>query len=189
MASLNSRLQLALINRKKGRNALEKGFTLVELMIVIVIVGILSAVALPNFLNQTEKAKATEAKTKISSYLKQGHAEWQEAGQVGDTEGEADADEDGKFYYWGALVDAAADGSTPAVWFVGASAKTTTNNSAKFATDDSVDASLAGKRVFGCVNLEDGVTEMSSSLQADNAVSDASVLCGLAVGSVPAPHS
>ena len=64
MTTLNSRLQLAMLNRKKGRNALEKGFTLVELMIVIVIVGILSAVALPNFLNQTSKAKATECTSK-----------------------------------------------------------------------------------------------------------------------------
>ena len=58
MTMLNSRLQLALLNRKKARNLLEKGFTLVELMIVIVIVGVLSAVALPNFLGTKEKATA-----------------------------------------------------------------------------------------------------------------------------------
>lgn len=57
MTTLNSRLQLALLNRKKGRNLLEKGFTLVELMIVIVIVGVLSAVALPNFLGTKSKAE------------------------------------------------------------------------------------------------------------------------------------
>ena len=77
MTTLNNRLQLALLNRKKGQNALEKGFTLVELMIVIVIVGILSAVALPNFLSQTEKAKGTEATSKVSALLKESHAEYQ----------------------------------------------------------------------------------------------------------------
>lgn len=71
MTTLNSRLQLAMLNRKKSKNILQKGFTLVELMIVIVIVGILSAVALPNFLSQTDKAKATEAKTQAASLLKQ----------------------------------------------------------------------------------------------------------------------
>ena len=59
MTTLNSRLQLALLNRKKGRNLLEKGFTLVELMIVIVIVGILSGVALPNFLGTRNKAASS----------------------------------------------------------------------------------------------------------------------------------
>merc|ERR1712224_881343 len=60
MTSLNRRLQLAMLNRKKARNAFEKGFTLVELMIVVVIVGILSGVALPNLIGQ--KGKATLAK-------------------------------------------------------------------------------------------------------------------------------
>ena len=83
MASLNSRLQLALLNRKKGRNLLEKGFTLVELMIVIVIVGILSSVALPNFLSQTSKAKATEAKTLAASALKEAQIAWTENGSDG----------------------------------------------------------------------------------------------------------
>ena len=73
--ALRSRLQLALLNsRQKQKSLIQKGFTLVELMIVIVIVGILSAVALPNFLSQTEKAKVTEAKTKTSAYLKEYYA-------------------------------------------------------------------------------------------------------------------
>ena len=81
MSSLNSRLQLALLNRKKGRNLLEKGFTLVELMIVIVIVGILSSIALPSFLSQSVKAKGTEAKSDIASIIKNAAAEY--AGQGG----------------------------------------------------------------------------------------------------------
>ena len=80
MTMLNSRLQLALLNRKKGRNLLEKGFTLVELMIVIVIVGVLSAVALPNFLGQTNKAKGTEARSQISSIVKGAAASFLEGG-------------------------------------------------------------------------------------------------------------
>ncbi len=75
MSTLNRRLQLSILNRKKGRNLLEKGFTLVELMIVIVIVGILSAVALPNFLSQTSKAKATECTTRLGAILSQAGAE------------------------------------------------------------------------------------------------------------------
>ena len=73
--ALRSSLQLALLHsRQKQKSLIQKGFTLVELMIVIVIVGILSAVALPNFLSQTEKAKVTEAKTKASAYLKDYYA-------------------------------------------------------------------------------------------------------------------
>ena len=39
-----------------------KGFTLIELMIVVVIIGILAALAIPRFMRSTTKAKQSEAK-------------------------------------------------------------------------------------------------------------------------------
>ena len=47
-----------------------KGFTLVELVIVIIIVGILSLVAVPIYKKYVEQAKVTEAKTSLDAIRK-----------------------------------------------------------------------------------------------------------------------
>ena len=153
MTSLNSKLQLAVLNRKKGRNLLEKGFTLVELMIVIVIVGILSSVALPNFLSQQDKARATEGTQTISTILRAAYADYQ-----------ADLDE----------VDADAAAKS-AITAANSNAENFTYDSAAAdyaldATNDKISLIARGintldkKDLGGCVNLTNGKIQIDKSL-------------------------
>ncbi len=62
-----------------------EGFTLIELMIVVAIIGILAAIAIPNFLNYQCKSKQSEAKQSLGTIAKNQEAYFAEHDGYADT--------------------------------------------------------------------------------------------------------
>ena len=60
------------------RNKTQRGFTLIELMIVVAIIGILAAVAIPKFLDYMKKGKRSEAELNLNAINKAADAEYSE---------------------------------------------------------------------------------------------------------------
>lgn len=68
------------MNCINGTKTPQIGFTLIELMIVMAIVGILAAIAIPNFMSYQCKARQTEAKSNLGNIRSMQEAYYAEYG-------------------------------------------------------------------------------------------------------------
>ncbi len=97
------------------RKAIAKGFTLVELMIVVAIIGILAAIAIPNFMKYQLRAKYSEIPTNIKTYYTAQKALMAAERTIASALG-GDGQTTGRFYSPGALPATCTPGPSKNPW-------------------------------------------------------------------------
>jgi prepilin-type N-terminal cleavage/methylation domain-containing protein len=91
---LRNKYLLHLLNTAQAN----KGFTLIELLIVIVIIGALAAIALPSFLQQANRARATEGITSVAAINRYQFVFYQRQARFADTLDDLDIKVNAQFY-------------------------------------------------------------------------------------------
>ena len=107
------------------KHRLTRGFTLIELMIVVAIIGILAAIAIPNFIKFQARSKQSEAKANLKAIFTAQKAFFQEKDRFSSITGEVgfEPERNNRYAYFlfgsGDVEDRSASTVTPAPTYVG----------------------------------------------------------------------